>query len=110
MVVLVGECLLDRTLRDLRGINPGFDAQNVLLFGIDPVLAGYTDQQTQQLYSNLQQRFAALPGVISVSYSEDALLAGGWGAGSVHVDGAPPKQDDNTGDPPAGLDFLATMR
>src|SRR5881392_351289 len=110
MVVLVGAGLLVRTLGNLRGINPGFDAQNVLLFGLDPVLAGYTDQQTQQLYSNLQQRFAALPGVISVSYSEDALLTGGWSAGSVHVDGAPPKQDANTGELPVGLDFFSTMR
>src|SRR5207302_5903734 len=87
MVVLVGAGLLVRTLRNLRGINPGFDAQNVLLFGLDPVLAGYTDQQTQQLYSNLQQRFAALPVVISVSYSEDSLLTCSWSSSSVHVDG-----------------------
>jgi macrolide transport system ATP-binding/permease protein len=110
MVVLVGAGLLVRTLRNLRGINPGFDAQNILLFGLDPVLAGYTDQQTQQLYANLQQRFAALPGVISVSYSEDALLAGGWSAGSVHVEGAPPKQYANTGKLPVGLNFFSTMR
>src|SRR5437667_1182260 len=110
MVILVGAGLLVRTLRNLRGINPGFDAQNILLFGLDPVLAGYTDQQTQQLYSNLQQRFAALPGVISVSYSEDALLTGGWSAGSVHVDGAPPKQYANTGELPVGLNFFSTMR
>src|SRR5207249_5579591 len=107
---LVGARLLVRTLGNLRAINPGFDAQNILLFGLDPVLAGYTDQQTQQLYSNLQQRFAALPGVISVSYSEDALLDGGWSAGSVHVDGAPPKQYANTGELPVGLNFFSTMR
>ena len=110
MVVLVGAGLLVRTLRNLHGINPGFDAQNILLFGLDPTLAGYTDQQTQQLYSILQQRFAALPGVISVSYSEDALLDGGWSAGSVHVDGAPPKQYANTGELPVGLNFFSTMR
>src|SRR6266513_2027928 len=110
MVILVGAGLLVRTLGNLHAINPGFDAQNILLFGLDPVLAGYTDQQTQQLYSNLQQRFAALPGVISVSYSEDALLAGGWSAGSVHVDGAPPKQYANTGELPVGLNFFSTMR
>src|SRR5438552_2820320 len=110
VVVLVGAGLLARTLLNLNSINPGFDAQNVLLFGLDPVLAGYTDQQTQQLYSNLQQRFAALPGVISVSYSEDALLDGGWSAGSVHVDGAPPKQYANTGELPVGLNFFSTMR
>jgi predicted permease len=109
MVVLIGAGLLVRTLHNLHSINPGFDAQNILLFGIDPTIAGYTDQQTAQLYSNLQQRFAALPGVISVSYSEDALLDGGWSAGDVHVDGAPPKQNANTGELPVGLDFFATM-
>src|SRR5580658_5128914 len=109
MVVLVGAGLLVRTLHNLHSIHPGFDAQNVLLFGIDPLLAGYTDQQTQQLYANLQQRFAALPGVISASYSEEALLSGGWSAGDIHVDSAPAKQNANTGKLAVGLDFFATM-
>ena len=110
IVVLIGAGLLVRTLRNLHGINPGFDSQDILLFGIDPHLAGYTDQQTQQLYANLQQRFAALPGVISASYSEEALLSGGWSAGDVHVDGASPKQNANTGKLPVGLNFFSTMR
>jgi predicted permease len=110
MVVLIGAGLLVRTLRNLHNLNPGFDPQNILLFGVDPHLAGYTDQQTQQLYANLQQRFAALPGVISASYSEEALLSGGWSAGDVHVDGAPPKQNANTGKLPVGLNFFSTMR
>ncbi|MGH9406036.1 MAG: ADOP family duplicated permease [Terriglobia bacterium] len=110
MVVLVGAGLLVRTLRNLHNINPGFDTRDILLFGIDPTIAGYTDAQTAQLYSNLQRRFAALPGVISVSYSEDALLDGGWSAGSIHVDGLPPKQNANTGELPVGLNFFSTMR
>ena len=110
IVVLIGAGLLVRTLRNLHSINPGFDPQNILLFGIDPNLAGYTDQQTQQLYASLQQRFAALPGVISASYSEDALLDGGWSAGDVHIDGAPPKQYANTGKLAVGLNFFSTMR
>ncbi|HVH70188.1 MAG TPA: ADOP family duplicated permease, partial [Candidatus Dormibacteraeota bacterium] len=110
IVVLIGTGLLVRTLHNLHSIDPGFDPQNILLFGIDPNLAGYTDQQTQQLYVNLQQRFAAIPGVTSVSYSEDALLSGGWSAGSVHIDGAPPKEYANTGRLPVGLDFFSTMR
>ena len=110
IVVLIGAGLLVRTLRNLHSINPGFDPQNILLFGIDPKLAGYTDQQTQQLYASLQQRFAAIPGVISASYSEEALLSGGWSAGDVHIDGAPPKQNANTGKLPVGLNFFSTMR
>jgi len=109
VVVLVGAGLLVRTLHNLRSINPGFDAQNILLFGIDPSIAGYTDQQTAQLYNDLQQRFAAIPGVISASYSEEALLDGGWSAGDVHVDGAPPNQKANTGKLPIGLNFFSTM-
>jgi len=108
-VVLIGAGLLVRTLHNLHSIDPGFDPQDILLFGIDPNLAGYTDLQTQQLYANLQQRFAALPVVQSVSYSEDALLDGGSSAGDVHVDSAPPKQNANTGELAVGLDFFTTM-
>src|SRR5690348_11041537 len=110
IVVLVGAGLLVRTLRNLYNINPGFDSRNVLLFGVDPTIAGYTDQQTQQLYANLQQRLAALPGVISVSYSEDALLDGGWSGGAVHIEGAPPKQNASAKELPVGLNFFSTMR
>jgi predicted permease len=110
IVVLIGAGLLARTLHNLHSINPGFDPQNILLFGIDPNLAGYTDQQTQQLYAHLQQRFASLPGVESVSYSEDALLDGGWSVGRVHIEGAPPKQYAFTGELPVGLNFFSTMR
>jgi predicted permease len=110
IVVLIGAGLLVRTLHNLHRINPGFDPQNILLFGIDPHLAGYADQQTQQLYSNLQRRFAALQGVISVSYSEDALLSGGWSAGNVHIDSAPEKEYVNTGKLAVGLNFFSTMR
>ena len=110
IIVLVGAGLLIRTLRNLQTVNPGFDARNILLFDIDPTIAGYTDQQTQQLYSNLQQRFAALPGVISASYSEEALLDGGLSGTAVHLDSAPPKQNIHTEELSVGLEFFSTMR
>jgi predicted permease len=111
IVVLIGAGLLVRSLRNLQSINPGFDTRNILLFAIDPKIVGYTDAQTQQLYSNLQERLAALPGVISVSYSEEALLAGGWSGTEIHLDGAPPKQDiTNLKQLPVGLNFFSTMR
>ena len=110
IVVLIGAGLLVRTLRNLQTLNPGFDTQNILLFGINPTIAGYTDRQTQQLYSNLQQRFAALPGVISVSYSENALLNGGRSGTRIHLDSAPPKQNIRTDELPVGLNFFSTMR
>jgi predicted permease len=110
VVVLIGAGLLVRTLRNLHNLNPGFDTRNILLFGINPTAAGYTDQKTAQLYSDLQQRFAALPGVISASYSEDALLSGSGSSDDVHVDGALPKQNVNAARLTVGLDFFSTMR
>ena len=110
VVVLVGAGLLVRTLHKLQTLDPGFDTQSVLLFGINPVLAGYKDSQTVELYRQLQERFEALPGVVSASYSENALLSGRWSANSVHIDGASPKSSANTATLWVGLDFFRTMQ
>ena len=110
VVVLAGAGLLVRTLHNLHQLNPGFDARNILLFGIDPTIAGYHDEQTAQLYQSLAEQFAALPGVISATYSEDALVSGSWSAGDVHLDGAPPKSNANTATLTVGPDFFSTMR
>ncbi len=110
IVVLIGAGLLVRSLRNLHNLNPGFDTRSVLLSGLNPAATGYTAQKTAQLYSDLQQRFAALPGVISVSYSEDALLSGNWSSDDVHLDGAPPKENVEAARLTVGLDFFSTMR
>ena len=109
IVVLTGAGLLMRTLHNLHELNPGFDTRNVLLFGINPTIAGYKDEQSAQLYRDLQERFQALPGVLSASYSEEALLSGDWSGDSVHLDGAPPYSNVSTADLPVGLDFFQTM-
>ncbi|HEY6333308.1 MAG TPA: ABC transporter permease [Blastocatellia bacterium] len=110
MAVLVGAGLMVRTLYNLRTLDPGFDTQNVILFGVNPKIAGYTDRQIAQLYTNLQERFAALPGVISASYSRKALLSGGWSGDRVHLDGTPPEARVEIAILPVGPDFFSTMR
>jgi len=110
VVVLVGAGLLVRTLHKLETLDPGFDTHNVLLFGIHPNMAGYTDHQTVQFYQKLQERLEALPGVVSASYSQEALVSGSWSAGDVHLDGASPKSNVNTGVLQVGPDFFRTMR
>jgi predicted permease len=110
IVVLVGAGLLVRTLQRLQAVDPGFDTQNILLFGINPSLAGYKDHQTSQLYRQLQQRFAALPGVVSASYSEEALLSQSWSNTDVHLDGAPLKKNVESAILPVGSDFFSVMR
>ncbi|HET9178897.1 MAG TPA: ABC transporter permease [Terriglobia bacterium] len=110
IIALIGAGLLVRTLQNLRNVNPGFDTRNILLFGIDPTLAKYTDSQIQNLYRELRERFAALPGVISTSYSSDALLSGGLWTETVRVEDQPKGMETEVDMLAAGPDFFKTMR
>jgi predicted permease len=108
-VVLAGAGLLVRTLQNLRRVNPGFETRNVLLFSVDPTLAGYKDAQIQNLYHTLRSRLSALPGVISVSYSSAALLTGGLWTENVHIEGQPEKKTAEVDMLAAGPEFMATL-
>ncbi|HEV2381689.1 MAG TPA: ABC transporter permease [Terriglobia bacterium] len=109
IVVLIGAGLLVRTLKNLRDINPGFDTRNILLFGIDPTLSGYKDAQIGSLYRDLQERFAAIPGVVSASYASDPLLSGSLWATDVHLPGQPEKSSVETDLLAVGPGFFSTM-
>jgi predicted permease len=77
VLVLATAGLLVRTLNNLNRIDPGFDTNNLLLFGVDPGNAGYKGPKVGHLYQELRDDFAALPGVKSVSYSWTPLLSAG---------------------------------
>jgi predicted permease len=109
LVVLTGAVLLLRTLENLKNINPGFDTRNVLVFYVDPTLNGYTGAQTYTLYSELQQRLAALPGVLSVTYSMDALLSGNWWTSSFYIEGEAGKPQHITEGLKVGPGFFEAM-
>jgi predicted permease len=99
IVVLVIAGLLVRTLNNLKSLNPGFDTQNVLLFGIDPRLAGYKGPQIDNLFFELQEKFSAIPGVTSATYSWYPFLSGGLWNTAFHRPGTPPptKQEMESG-------------
>src|SRR5207249_8488221 len=109
-MVLIGAGLFVRTLQNLHDVDPGFDTRNILIFGIDPTLLKYQDLQIRNLYRSLQEQLAAIPGVLSVSYSSDSLLSGGLWTSGVHVEGQPEKTTSEVDMLAAGLDSLETMR
>ncbi|KAA6463062.1 ABC transporter permease [Acidobacteria bacterium AB60] len=110
IVVLIGAGLLVRTLLNIRSINPGFDTHNILIFGLNPSMAGYKDEQMMHLYAQLQERFATLPGVVSAAYSDEPLLSGGYSADEVHLDGAAPNTNVNTDILTISPTFFSAMR
>jgi predicted permease len=77
LLLLVGAGLFIRTLLNLQRIEPGFNTHNLLLFGVEPALAGYRGEKLRQLYQQMSERLEALPGVQAVTFSRVRLLAGG---------------------------------
>jgi predicted permease len=110
VVVLIGATLLTRTLEKLHSVAVGFDTRNILLFSIDPTLAGYKEDRIRDLYGDLDRRLAALPGVTSVSYSSDALLDGGLWTSVLHVEGQSEKSTVEVQMLAVGPGFFETMR
>jgi len=110
VVVLVGAGLLVETLENLKKIDPGFTTENLLTFGLDTTLTGYKGARLSVLYSDLQERFAAVPGVLSVSYSQMTLLSGSLWTTGFHLPGTPALKETDADMFPIGPHFFETMR
>ena len=99
VLLLIGAGLLIRTLRNLQQVETGFNANNLLLFEVDPGLIGYKDEKLAGLYEQMFSHVESVPGVQSVTFSRNALLS--WSAntssvffpGVVGPDGQPPERD-----------------
>ncbi len=107
LLLLAGAGLLVRTLVNLDTLDLGFDVHNILLFNLDPAPGGYKGMQVQGLYSDLQSRFAALPGVTLVSYSMTSLVSGAEMTNSFRLPDAP--VDVATAELPVSSTFFETM-
>jgi predicted permease len=76
LLLLVTAGLFVRTLGNLKGVDAGFNRQNLLLFRIDPRLSGYEGPQIATLYGRILERIRAIPGVRSATLSRHPLLSG----------------------------------
>ena len=75
MALSVGAGLLLRTFANLRGIDPGFDPQNVMTVQISPSGRDYdTVTKLSDLYQRILERFSALPEVETVALTNKLPL------------------------------------
>jgi len=99
VLLLIGAGLLIKSLRNLRNADTGFNANNLLLFRIEPSLIGYRDEKLVGLYEQMFSRLEAVPGVQSVTFSRHPLLAWSSSTSSVFMpdkigpDGKPLERD-----------------
>jgi predicted permease len=87
VLLLIGAGLLLRTLHNLNHVETGFNTRNLLLFDVDPTLIGYKEDKLATLYDQMFAHLEAVPGVQSVTFSRQALLARGATTSSVYFPG-----------------------
>ena len=95
LVLIVACGLFVRTLINLRREPVGYDRQRLLVVRMDPVGAGYRDAAISRAVLELQRRFAALPGIASVTFSENGLFSGTESGTVLEVEGFRPATEDD---------------
>ncbi len=94
LILLVGAVLLIRTFGALRGVNPGFDAHNILTMEMS--LAGPHFEKAvavDQLERDGRRRLESIPGVISAALTCCLPLEGGFSL-PFTIEGQPPKETE----------------
>jgi putative ABC transport system permease protein len=94
LILLVGAVLLIRTFGALRGVNPGFDAHNILTMEMS--LTGPRFERAaavEQLERTGRQRLESLPGVVSAALTCCLPLGDAFGL-PFTIEGQPPKDTD----------------
>jgi predicted permease len=81
VLLLIAAGLFARTLANLRGLDAGFRAEQVVLATMDPSLNRYSADRADQFFAELVRRVSNLPSVQSVSLADASLLS--W----AYVDG-----------------------
>jgi putative ABC transport system permease protein len=95
LVLLIGAALLIRTFLALRGVNPGFDVQNVMT--MDMSLNSDQFKKTAgiaQLVENARMRLNAIPGVEDSAYTCCLPIEDGFGLAFAIVGKPEPAPDD----------------
>jgi putative ABC transport system permease protein len=91
LVLLVGAGLMIRSFAKLNQVDPGFKPAQVLSLGVAILRLKYPeDQQVAQVYSQILERAANTPGVLSAGAISDLPLMGSKTSDSFIIEGRPP--------------------
>ena len=95
IVLLVGAGLFLRTVSNLRHVDVGFQADNLLLVPINPIVNQYEQPRIVNLYGELLGGLTHVPGVRAVTSSQPALLSGSSNSTRIFVQGSATPTDKN---------------
>jgi predicted permease len=111
LILLIESGLFVRSLGNVTNIDAGFPTDHLLEFTMQPSFSGYNNARTLSLYSELQDRISALPGVRAVAMNELPVLAGDNAMSSIDVPGYQPKEGESrsVGENFVGPGYFAAM-
>jgi predicted permease len=87
MALLVSAGLFIKSLQNISRVNLGIDVENLVTFGVEPVLNGYSGVQSQQMFGRMAREIGAIPGVRGVVAARVPVLAGNNWDNDVSVQG-----------------------
>jgi predicted permease len=95
MLLIAGAGLFARSLYNLKSLDPGFEADNLITFHVDPALNGYDQSRIKRFYEALLADLKRLPGVQSVSLAQVAALTDSVSSRTVQVQDYTPKPEED---------------
>lgn len=111
LVLLYGSGLFIRTLQNLEKADVGYRRENLLIAETDPWASGYKDSQLATLSTTLRSAIASIPGVTSVSFSENGLFNGTESGSDVSIEGFVPRsaEDNLNRSDKVGPNYFSTL-
>jgi predicted permease len=96
LLLLIGAGLFVKSLSNLRALGPGFPAERLIGFELNPGMNGYSSERSRLFFRNLTESLSGLPGVQSVGLANVRILADNEWDNSAMVEGyTPPRQGDH---------------
>ena len=96
LLLLIGAGLFLRSLKNLSNLGPGFSAERLVVFNIDPSLNGYSPERLNGFYRQLTENLNAIPGVKSVAVASMRIMEDDeWDSGLTAEGYSPTKPDDH---------------
>ncbi|MCM3901970.1 MAG: ABC transporter permease [Pyrinomonadaceae bacterium] len=90
LVLLIGAGLMIRSFAKLNQVDPGFNPDRVLTLGVALLNTKYpTDEQVATTYSQIMERAATVPGVVSAGAISDLPLSGSNTSDYFTIEGRP---------------------
>ena len=94
LLLLIAAGLFIQSLKNLQGIQPGFETRNLLSFAVNPALNGYKPERSLQFFRQLTERLGRTPGIATVSLAVIPLLDGNEWDSTVTVEGYSTKEGE----------------